>query len=84
MVFEKEYNFTIDTWALGILLFELLHNFAPFSAKSLDEMKEKVKLGHYELASNFCKELKSLIIDILQFDPQLRPSMAKICEHPWM
>lgn len=36
MVFEQEYNFTIDVWALGVLLYELLHGFAPFPAKSLD------------------------------------------------
>lgn len=62
MVFEKEYNYSIDIWALGVLLYELLHNFAPFPAKDLDEMKDKVKLGHYELGSSFCKELKNLIV----------------------
>jgi len=62
MVFEKEYNYAIDIWALGILLYELLHRRAPFPAKSLEEMKEKVKLGFYELGSTFSKELKNLIV----------------------
>ena len=47
MVFEKEYNCSIDFWALGVLLYELLHNFAPFPAKTLEEMREKIKLGYY-------------------------------------
>jgi serine/threonine protein kinase len=47
MIFEKDYDYSIDTWALGVLLFEILHNFAPFPAKNLEEMKIKVKLGHY-------------------------------------
>jgi len=47
MVFEKEYNCSIDVWALGVLLYELLHNFAPFPAKTLEEMREKIKLGYY-------------------------------------
>jgi serine/threonine protein kinase len=62
MVFEKEYNYPIDIWALGILLYELLHGYAPFPAKNLEEMREKVKLGYYELGSGFSKELKNLII----------------------
>lgn len=47
MVFEKEYNYAIDIWAMGVLLYELLHGYAPFPAKNLDEMKEKIKLGYY-------------------------------------
>jgi len=47
-------------------------------------MKEKVQLGYYELGNNFSKELKNLIIEILQFDFQLRPSITKITEHTWM
>ena len=67
MVFEPEYSYTIDIWALGILRYELLHGYAPFPAKNLEEMREKVKLGYYELGTNFSKDLKNLIIEILQF-----------------
>jgi len=74
IVFEKDYNYSIDIWALGVLLYELLHGHAPFPAKNLEEMKEKLRLGYYELGVNFSKEVKSLIIDILQFDPEQRPS----------
>ena len=62
MVFEQEYNFSIDNWALGVLLYELLHGYAPFPAKNLDEMRDKVKLGYYELGSTVSKDLKNLIV----------------------
>lgn len=34
MVLERQYNYKIDIWALGILLYELTHGVAPFQAKS--------------------------------------------------
>lgn len=47
-------------------------------------MRDKVKLGYYELGSSFSKDLKNLVIEILQFDPDQRPAIAKIMSHPWM
>ena len=34
---------------MGILLYELIHGFAPFQAKSLDEIKSKIKEGTYHI-----------------------------------
>lgn len=36
MINEEEYDYTIDIWALGVLLFELLHAAAPFPAETLE------------------------------------------------
>jgi serine/threonine protein kinase len=47
MALEKSYNFNIDIWALGILLFELVHGRAPFQADSLKVMKERITIGSY-------------------------------------
>lgn len=30
MIFDREYDYKIDVWALGVLIYELLHGFAPF------------------------------------------------------
>ncbi len=46
MVQGKPYDYKIDIWALGILLFELISGKAPFKGNSpeevLDQMKTKI------------------------------------------
>jgi len=34
MIQEKPYDFKVDIWALGILLFELIQGFAPFQGET--------------------------------------------------
>ena len=41
MVKDIPYDYKIDIWALGILLFELTHGRPPFPADSLDDIKCK-------------------------------------------
>jgi serine/threonine protein kinase len=38
VVFKKPYNENIDVWALGVLLYELVHGRSPHSAKDLKEI----------------------------------------------
>lgn len=47
-------------------------------------MKEKVKKGFYELGSTFSKDLKNLIVELLQFDAEQRPPLTKVVSHPWI
>ena len=55
MVSESPYNFSVDIWAIGVLLYELLHGYPPFRSKSNDDDYYK------ELFSNISK--KSLKVD---------------------
>ena len=47
MVLEQSYDYKIDIWALGVLIFELVHGKAPFRAEDLVAMKQKIAIGSY-------------------------------------
>ena len=39
---QKPYDHTLDVWALGILLYELVHAKAPFTGQHYSEIKKKI------------------------------------------
>lgn len=52
------YDYRIDIWALGVLLYELNHGKAPFEANSIEVIKDKLKKGSYEMKESLSSELK--------------------------
>ncbi len=74
---------------MGILLYELLHGFAPFSKKgtSVEKMLEEINLAakngiifNPEISQN----AKNLITLILNINPENRPSFEQILSHVWI
>ena len=43
IIMEIMYDYKIDLWSLGILLFELLHKYAPFKGKDFKEISVAIK-----------------------------------------
>ena len=47
MLFGSSYDYHVDIWALGVLLYELVHGHAPFRGDSVDEVKHSMLQGSY-------------------------------------
>lgn len=84
MLFHSSYDYRIDLWALGVLLYEMVHGFAPFRGDSVSEVKERMLKGSYELSDSLSESLKQLITEMLKFDPEERIALKDILSHQWV
>lgn len=44
IVMDTMYDYRIDIWSVGILLYELLHKNAPFRGKDYNEIANNIKI----------------------------------------
>lgn len=86
VVFKKPYNENIDLWALGVLLYEMVHGKSPYKAKDLREISSKITLCNNNIifSDDISMELKNLISNMLKFNPCERLPMKKILENAWI
>jgi len=46
---KKGYNAKVDTWALGVIVYELLVGTTPFHSFEMKDLLNKIKIGKYSL-----------------------------------
>lgn len=79
----KPYNQKSDIWALGCVLYELATLKKAFEASNLPALVLKIMKGDFNpISERYSKDLKNLILSILQIDPTKRPSLPQIMAQP--
>ena len=64
---------------MGVLLYELCALAPPFTATSLQFLALKIVKGSYSnISGTYSSDLKKLVADMLQLDPNKRPSVSDI------
>ncbi|XP_041845882.1 serine/threonine-protein kinase PLK4-like isoform X5 [Melanotaenia boesemani] len=83
-VFTGEtYNAKSDIWSVGCILFKLCTKKSAFSAETAVTLIPKIISGAYPaLPEHFSPALCELLNDILQKDPEPRPTASEILAHP--
>jgi serine/threonine protein kinase len=44
-----KYNHKVDVWSMGIVFFELITGFTPFTGRDRDDLKKNLEKGTYKL-----------------------------------
>lgn len=89
---ERDYDFTVDIWSLGILMYEMLYGKPPFEVRkpSMSEAKDSTMKRIVEVDLRFppkpevSSSAKNLIRALLRKEPARRLSLTKVLTHSWI
>lgn len=88
IVKDERYSKSVDTWALGCVLYTLLCGFPPFYDESIEVLTEKVAKGQFTFLSPWWDDIsssaKDLISHLLTVDPEKRYTIKEFLNHPWI
>ncbi|CAF3759904.1 unnamed protein product [Rotaria sp. Silwood1] len=88
IIMGKGYNKSIDYWALGILIYDLVAGFSPFQDEDPMKIYTNILRGTFNLPEHFSSDLIDLIHKLLHCHPakrygNLRNGVNDIKNHPW-
>ncbi|KAG2620116.1 CBL-interacting protein kinase 22-like [Panicum virgatum] len=73
-----------DVWSCGVVLFSLTAGYLPFNDGNLMGMYRKICSGRFRCPKWFSMELRSLIVRMLDPEPNSRIKLGEIFDHPWL
>ncbi|CAD8137485.1 unnamed protein product [Paramecium octaurelia] len=80
----RDYDHTVDIWAIGILAYELCTGETPFYEKKKEDTMNKIIYSNFEFPNYLSEEFKTFVKILVQKDPKKRPSIYQIMQHQWI
>ena len=78
------YNEKIDIWSLGILSYYLLIGYLPFRATNAYDLLKEIERGEIKISKDLSLETISLLVNMLQINPEKRSSAKDLLNHPFI
>ena len=83
IVSHSEYDYKVDIWSLGVVFFQITYGYTPFNAEEQEQIFDKI-LHAEPVFPKFAHKISvELIKMLLQKNPQNRPTIGQIKDHPF-
>jgi calcium-dependent protein kinase len=83
---KGEYDYSTDTWSIGVILFVMITGTYPFPGKDQNEVFDKIRKGVYDVKllekQKASEEVKDLIKKLVH-DISKRLPIGEALNHPW-
>jgi serine/threonine protein kinase len=83
---KKKYNSKVDLWSLGIIIYEMLYGYVPFTGSNVIDLMKNIEKNNLEFDSNFniSNNCKLLISSLLKIDPKERIEWNNFFSNDWL
>ncbi|KAJ5826343.1 hypothetical protein N7474_003481 [Penicillium riverlandense] len=88
VMLKRGHGKAVDIWSLGVITYTLLCGYSPFRSENLTDLIEECRAGriifHERYWKGVSQDAKDFIMNLLQPDPNDRPTSAEALKHAWL